>query len=438
MESKKSQILKIKSTRAKVEKILDSKAINLSIAVKDALDNYLVLVKQEISKYSPKTTTDKAKMLYYSKMKRFIFTAYNNLYEMDSKFFDNNLKKLRRDLLGLERVNEELISKSSNVAMAYEMIFLNQQEEFKLLESYLKQERVKLSAMETSERALKKNLEVKEKQLAKLSKGTPKYREFLEETKKLRRQYADLTYEFYNLKDEFITLNRVKNEFQKEYFLEFVEIFKKSIEQIKSALLNVLNYKAYELDYDLWSKARDSEIIRKFFKMAKIDGGFSSKTYLKYYLQNLDSTKTSELQRELMDILSYLRKITEKNILVTLQRESRVEHFKYLLELIDKDFVVKTFTRPFSALTISHQIDFDLIILEDIMVDMDAMEFIQTYIKESPKESINTKFAIFTDREKFFKKSLKELNLSYITLNQNISDSDFEMTIYKFLKGEQK
>ena len=255
--------------------------------------------------------------------------------------------------------------------------------------------------------------------------------------KKVKRQYADLSFELYSFRDEVQALARIRNEFEQVFFERFGEILKENIKALEKGLLNILNHKAYSLDYDLWTKAKQSENIRQFFKVAKIDGGFSSKTYLKYFLKNLDENKSSEMQDDLRDILKYLEKITQKDILIIMNKEDEIEHFKYLVELADKDYVVKGFTRPFSALTYCHQRDFDLILIEYSMIDMDAIEFLEDFKYELPQKVDKTKFGIFLDNPtKGEILRFHKIDIKPFFIPKGVQDIEFEEKVLSVLKGD--
>lgn len=435
MKSGSSQSGILKHDRKRIEKIIENKSIVPIKSVQDCLDEFFNLIKAEISKYSPTLSQDKTKSLYYSKMKRFIFTAYNNLYEMDSQFFDETLRQYRRDLSGLEKVDEYVRGILLNIRSVYENVFLNKQKDYILVEKYLQLSKARLSALSTSERALKSLMIEKEKRMNEHPKLSSKYKEAEDELKKSRRQYADLTHELYALKDETQSLAELKNEFEKSNFELFAQILKEKTKALESGLLNILNHKAYTLDFDLWSKAKKSENIRQFFKVAKIDGGFSSKTYLKYFLKTLDESKSSELQSDLREILKYLEKITQRDILLVTKNEEFVEHYKYLIELADKDYVVKAFTRPFSALTYAHQRDFDLIIVDYDLNDMSAVEFLKDFKYELPQKVDKVKFAILVDSTtKEVVLPFAKLGIKPIFIPKTLSDEEFEEKILAIFK----
>lgn len=69
-------------------------------------------------------------------------------------------------------------------------------------------------------------------------------------------------------------------------------------------LEKIINVKLYYYEKLLWFKASESYEIKKFFESSNIDGDFSTKTFINYYLKNLDESKSSN-----GDWLKYLKKI---------------------------------------------------------------------------------------------------------------------------------
>jgi hypothetical protein len=64
-------------------------------------------------------------------------------------------------------------------------------------------------------------------------------------------------------------------------------------ENIDSALREIIQTKSYYLDKLLWELAADSQTIAKFFRQARIEGDYSTKTFISYYLRNIDINKSS-------------------------------------------------------------------------------------------------------------------------------------------------
>lgn len=388
---KQTRLLNYEKERIKL--FIANLDVPMTKPIKECINDYLKDIKIEIGKNSPEVTQDKSKMLFFLKMKRFIVTAYNNLYEMDQCFFDDKLRRLREELLQLEQILNNVHLRVINIEGAFESIFLKEQENYNILDKALEINKKIISMYISSEASLKRNLDAKEILLL----TNPNSQTILEDVKKVRTTYADFSCEFEHLKNKTKTLNDLKIEFRNKYIGDFTTNLSDKLNKLEILITNILNYKAYELDYELWSKAKKSEAVRQFFKLSKIDGGYSSKTYLKYFLKNLDSSLISESQQELKDVLKYLEEITERTIMVVCKSESKALEYKHLIEEIDKDYIVKEFNRTFSALTFAHKSKLNLVILDNHLNDMDSFEFVKDFKEELPHKFEKVKFMILVD-----------------------------------------
>jgi hypothetical protein len=48
------------------------------------------------------------------------------------------------------------------------------------------------------------------------------------------------------------------------------------------------------LDRLMWVQAQQSKLIEKFFVTSQIKGDFSTKTYIHYYIRNIDPNKSAD------------------------------------------------------------------------------------------------------------------------------------------------
>ncbi|GAB6045843.1 hypothetical protein JCM11957_14410 [Caminibacter profundus] len=69
-------------------------------------------------------------------------------------------------------------------------------------------------------------------------------------------------------------------------------------------LEKIINVKLYYFDKLLWYNASKSNLIVEFFNKSNINGDFSTKTFIKYFLKNIDMSKSHN-----SDWLIYLQKI---------------------------------------------------------------------------------------------------------------------------------
>ena len=80
------------------------------------------------------------------------------------------------------------------------------------------------------------------------------------------------------------------------------------VDEIKYDIIDTLNVLAYRFDKELWRSAKRSKPVQKFFIEARIEGLYSSKTYMKYYINKLDIKKAGENTVKLMRYIEQYNK----------------------------------------------------------------------------------------------------------------------------------
>jgi len=161
-----------------------------------------------------------------------------------------------------------------------------------------------------------------------------------------------------------------------------MKLLETNVNFLKDRLLNILNARAYEFDYVLWSNAKESPYIRKFFTECKIEGSYCSKTFLNYYLKSLDKDKLSEENQKLVELLRYLEDNFTKRIVVLAKDLDFAEYLKILVEKIDKDISVVASTSPVDMINYAKKHIVDTVILELDLRLMDGFEFINNFTSQ--------------------------------------------------------
>lgn len=320
--------------------------------------------------------------LDFLRMRRFLLTAYNDLCEMDNLVENEQLRTSKMEINHLWREFENYVKKAQYTpAYAFEKIFLAKQIEYIKVEKDIEATQLALNNAKAQSQVLGTNLEANEKRLQRMAsssgRGGVEYLRFEKEVKMMRRTYVDLI-QFIATRQEWLAHERERlKKFKDIHFQEFVDVYAPMLRDIKNRFVGLLNSKAYDLDTELWDRAKKSQIVRKFFRDARIEGGFSSKTFLRYFLRGLDRTKASPKTKELFNLLKYLEEISHKNVLVL--RSSAVDglKFKEVIEKIDSTLSVSVEKNPINALKLlatSHQ---DIIVLDEKIGEMSALDFIQ-------------------------------------------------------------
>ncbi|HOI82696.1 MAG TPA: hypothetical protein PKW30_00145, partial [Campylobacterales bacterium] len=220
----------------------------------------------------------------YFKLKRFLETAVRNLRSIDANILTGLVHKLYKDVMGLYTFYSSASSKVAMPALVFERDFLKTLKPyndlvFKIeeLKSMRNSYEMKMRYLEGSMKALELNLNTEEKK---------------KEYAQLKSRYAEAAHFFAEARDgipvAYEKLEGIENTFR-DIFIAWFEEYK---EYYISELRLCTNTKFYYLDKLLWYKAERSNEIRRFFKDAGIRGNYDTKTFIEYYLRNIDLKKT--------------------------------------------------------------------------------------------------------------------------------------------------
>ena len=191
-----------------------SKELKLEYSVTDAIDVYLQRYRGVINKNAKLL---KGKKLNFSKMKRFIFTAYYDLIDLDiSLKRDKNLKEALEKLRRIEELQKQLIHNiKSHLEVAYEKMFLEQQslyihfnKKVDSLSRSINEETRRAKALHSELKRLKQEIEKIE------NKRSPEYLQQVKNFKEINNDYANTLHK--------ITFS--KNDI--EYIIETVKEYK--------------------------------------------------------------------------------------------------------------------------------------------------------------------------------------------------------------------
>ena len=128
-------------------------------------------------------------------------------------------------------------------------------------------------------------------------RGGQEYLRFEKEVKMMRRTYVDLI-QFIATRQEWLAHERERlKKFREVHFQEFVDVYAPMLRDIKNRFVGLLNSKAYDLDSELWDRAKKSQIVRKFFRDARIEKEASHQK-LFFAIFSADLIKIKPLQRQ--------------------------------------------------------------------------------------------------------------------------------------------
>lgn len=219
----------------------------------------------------------------YFKLKRFLETAVRNLRAIDNNILTGLVHKLYKDVMSLYTFYQSAASKTTMPLVVFERDFLKTLKPYndlarriEELKSMRESYEMKMRYLEGSMKALEANIDSEEKR---------------KEYAKLKARYAEAAHFFAEARDEipiaYAKMEEIENTFR-ELFLAWFEEYK---EYYLGELRGATNTKFYYLDKLLWYKAERSNEINRFFKDAGIRGNYDTKTFIEYYLRNIDVKK---------------------------------------------------------------------------------------------------------------------------------------------------
>jgi len=355
--------------------------IRIDKGVSESLEEYFadffeIVKKNEEAVHSPKK-------LDFFMMKRFLNTAYHNLKQIDRSISEGKFKEIEAELKFLYKIYSSFVRVTSlPPSVAYEVIFLENQSDYKEAQIRLKGLKSDVEHSRRIERSLKSELEHKETLLKEDGLSHEKAALLESQLKPIRREYTDAIFEAGKAKEDIVIISKAMDRFKSEHYEEFMKLLETNVNFLKDRLLNILNARAYEFDYVLWSNAKESPYIRKFFTECKIEGSYCSKTFLNYYLKSLDKDKLSEENQKLVELLRYLEDNFTKRIVVLAKDLDFAEYLKILVEKIDKNISVVASTSPVDMINYAKKHIVDTVILELDLRLMDGFEFINNFTSQ--------------------------------------------------------
>jgi hypothetical protein len=260
--------------------------------LEEFLDNYFNLINKVNDFHWNYISTNKFKFpkTNYFELKRFIDTAANFLSDIDENILDGLAGKLYQDINSLYNFYNDFYKKSKYTEYVFYREYLENIEKYKTLSE-------KVKNLKKSMEEYNLTIQTTEEQLKKISEKDPNY-------KKIKKTYVDSIYELSKIKDEYQEAKKEMTEIEKREEMHFFPEFNKQREINLKKLEKIINVKLYYFEKILWFNASKSPLIIKFFNNAHIEGNFSTKTFIKYFLKNIDISKSSNSEWYL-----YLQKI---------------------------------------------------------------------------------------------------------------------------------
>lgn len=330
--------------------------------------------------------------LDFIRMQRFLFTAYNDLCDLDSSLENKELKIIKNEVSSLYRDFQEYNKKIQYpLPYCFEKIFLVRQVNYIHLEQFVEDTKIGMQGAKAESEPLGRHLEEEERNLRLIpDKKSREYLEYEKEVKALRRRLVDLIDYIAKQKDIITKESARLQSFKEKHFQKFSETFAPMTDEIKIRFIKLLNTKGYELDKSLWQRAKTNQYVKKFFRDADIHGGYNSRTYLRYFLKGLDKNKVSGKTKELFALLKSLEDKSVRNIMVIQENDTKSFKSRQLIERVDSGLKVTVEHNPFDALAKLHAKPQDIVVIDSKISGLHAFDFVREY-----RETPNAKSPIF-------------------------------------------
>lgn len=396
--------------------------IHQTKSIKDCIYDYFGGTENLIKHYEKEIQSTKE--LDFLRIKRFLFTAYNDLFELDSTIQNSALSSLKSELGKLDKEYESFVKKSSYPPQySYEKIFLARQIEFVKNEELIQTTQSIIKSTSIQQASMGQALKNMESQFAARSDtSSASYIQAQNNLKNFRKRYVDLLHYLSQQKEKLVKITKAGEEFSEKFFEPFLKNYLPLTKELKQDFIKLLNVKAHDLDFLLWKRAKRSLSVRRFFIEAGITGTYSSKTFLKYFLRSLDHSKIRKETKGLFDLLKYLEALSKKNILLIQNDPKDSKNYKEHLKNFDSELQISTSNDPRDNLRLSSPKEFHIVIMEWEVKEMSLLSFRQKYI-EIFKDSVGIPIFCAMIPKGMDEKTLqdaKQQGISYFVIQGNV------------------
>jgi len=351
-------------------------SVTISLNLSRAVSNYFNTIKKNIDKRERYKKVHGR--LNYLVIRRFLWTTYNNLTEIDLHIITPKTKALHDDLLAMSNIYDDFMRKIKYPPLAYAEVFLSCQAEYMKIKTSAEKTIEKLNRLRGSEKFVGKNLKIKKEELQK-NMDSEDFDLITEEFKSMNGAYVDIVHMMAELDERYKHDMELLSEFEDEYREDFYDLFESIAVKYKKSIVEILSAQAFALDDHLWHQARTSKAVKAHFHKAGISGEFNTKTYLKYFLDTQDTTKMTAETTKLYELYEYLVSLHKDYIIVVMSDAQDAMDYASSIKFIDKSYDVKSFIDEKSALKWAMRNSVKIVILEDRLSKIGVETFLKYY-----------------------------------------------------------
>jgi hypothetical protein len=285
---------------------------------------------------------------------------------------------------------------ASSIEESYEIIFLIKQIPYVTAQNELEETNAKIFKLLGEQKLLSKKIDAVKFSLKHCNEKSPDFTLQKTTLNALSKQHVDTIHAVRSLKDKKDEILVKMEAFREKHFEAFKAVYLTFVGEIKGDIEDTLNVLAYRFDKELWRSAKRSKPIQKFFYEARIEGLYSSKTYMKYYTGKLDISKAGEATARLIRYVEKYNRKNPINIAVLGEDPEKVQRFKEIIEKIDLSIKVIGYLDPDKTIDQFKTYRFHLIVMDYSLGSTTAVAIIEKMKKIYQSEIKETLFCINT------------------------------------------
>jgi hypothetical protein len=350
--------------------------ISLSVDISQTMRNYFDNFKYELSKREGYKKVNGR--LDYSLAKRFLWTTFNNLVDIDSNIVTLRIGSISNDLKFMSDLKSDFDRRIQYPLSAFEDMFLSSQMEYTLVKQITLEIVERLNLLKTKEEKFRLEKEKKKKVIAQIKDKELKA-ENIRELKVLNGTYVDIVHMMAKLQEIHKKNSKRLHDFESTYRDSFYKIFKEEAKIHQKNIIDILNAQAYLLDSVLWKEAKTSQVILSYFKSLSVDIELNTKTYLKYYLSTLDESKANQDTKDLFAFYDYLVEMQRDYILIVSASVQDALDYTQCIQSLDKTLVVKSFISELESIKWAMINTVKILVLEDRLLTTSAQKYLDYY-----------------------------------------------------------
>jgi len=351
-------------------------SVTLTLNLSNAVSNYFNIIRENINKRESYKKVEGR--LNYLLIRRFLWTTFNNLSEIDLHIITPKVKALSDDLKSMANVYDDFMRKTKYPPLAYEEVFLSCQAEYLKIREGAQKTIARLNQLKGSEQHVGTILKIKKEELDKHIKSE-EFELLKNEFKSLNGAYVDIVHMMAELDERYKHDMELLINFEKEYRKDFYELFSVAAVKYKKNIVDILSAQAFMLDNMLWQQAKHSKALKAHFHKAGINGEFNTTAYLKYFLDTQDKNKITQETKKLFELYDYLASLHKDYIMIVVSEFDDAIEYELSVKQLDKAYEVKAFIDEKKALKWAIKHSVQVLVIEDRLDKMGVDSFLKYY-----------------------------------------------------------